>query len=223
MWRCVSDKPSFCFAILTDATDFALALGRDNTLYVPDWLKVPREVTDQYRQSHVLNYMFLGDGLVAAKEEYSIRQIADERGMEDFALAQARGFCEDKDTYAEWMPWLREADMRMSRTRAKISLCSMMTASRLRAPLASMKAASQESTLWQPYPPTDAKAGLSAFSGTLWRKRAQEASHSSAFRPSKALRRKDSIRARVSARCSRCTSSFALTRAPKFQSTARPS
>jgi GNAT superfamily N-acetyltransferase len=112
LWRCISDKPSFCFAVLTEADDFALALGRDETLYIPGWLDVPSEVTDQYRRSHVLNYMFLEGKPVASNEEHSIRQATDRDAMVDFALAQARGFLEDEDKFAEWMPWLREADMR---------------------------------------------------------------------------------------------------------------
>jgi GNAT superfamily N-acetyltransferase len=111
IWRCASDKPSFCFAIFTKTDDFAPPLGRDDTLYVPSWLSVPPEVTDQYRQSHVLNYMVLDGKEVTSKGEYVIRQIADRDTMEDFALAQARGFFEDEGKLAEWMPWLREADM----------------------------------------------------------------------------------------------------------------
>src|SRR5919108_272713 len=112
LWRCISDKPSFCFAILTEADDFALAAGRDETLYIPGWLDVPSEVAVQYRRSHVLNYMFLESQQVASDEERSIRQATDADAMEDFALAQARGFLEEEDKFADWMPWLRDADMR---------------------------------------------------------------------------------------------------------------
>jgi GNAT superfamily N-acetyltransferase len=112
IWRCVSDKPSFCFAVLTEKDNIAPALGHDDTLYVPGWLDIPPQVADRYRRSHALNYMALEDTAVAAKEESFIRRVADRDAMEDFALAQARGFCEGDDEFAEWMPWLREADMR---------------------------------------------------------------------------------------------------------------
>lgn len=110
--RCISQKSSFCFAILTTDGGFALASGHDSTLYVPDWLDLPREVGEQYRRSHVLNYLFLEGTQPEPQPDPSIRHVGDATSMEDFALAQARGFVEGGAIFAEWLAWLREADMR---------------------------------------------------------------------------------------------------------------
>ena len=110
--RCLSEKPAFCFAVLTAPDGFEVAVGHDSTLYVPDWLTVPNEVGDQYRLSHALTYMFLEAAQSEPEGDPSIRRVGDARMMEDFALAQSRGFIEDETMFAEWMPWLRDADMR---------------------------------------------------------------------------------------------------------------
>jgi GNAT superfamily N-acetyltransferase len=46
------------------------------------------------------------------EEVYFIRQVTDSDAMQDFAVAQTRGFFEDGDAVAEWISWLREADLR---------------------------------------------------------------------------------------------------------------
>lgn len=107
--RCISEKPSFCFAIVTGREAFAQDLTKEGTLYIPSWLIIPEPLAAKLTLSHSLTYM-LRDNRGGISKPSIVRAQATAE-MEDFAIVQARGFCEDDPAdIAEWKPFMGGAD-----------------------------------------------------------------------------------------------------------------
>jgi GNAT superfamily N-acetyltransferase len=107
--RCVSASPAFCFAIVTAREAFAQDAAKEGTLYIPSWLVIPEALTARLTPSHSFTYMLRDTGAGAANPRAVRAQTSAE--MEDFAVVQARGFCEDDAAdIAAWKPFMGAAD-----------------------------------------------------------------------------------------------------------------
>lgn len=107
-----SDNPDFniFFPFLNEGTE---KVKKDYTIYLPQWILMSEQMELKYQKFGSLTYMFLADKEArwGINKKIKIKRANSLPDIEDFSVAQARGFCETDEQFNQAYSWMRQKNI----------------------------------------------------------------------------------------------------------------